>query len=151
MYLSVPIEFVTVLFCITFHTKKHNRKKNVEYLYLYSIILRFCLSQILLLKKKECLNVGTVPMFKMRNVGTQIMYNLCFELEFGLYGKYIYINNNCIRFLLESSRTHYLGLASPIQSGINCKDKEFPVQKVSFEKLVFSTCISTGVWASSFF
>ena len=112
MYLSVPIEFVTVLFCITFHTKKHNRKKNVEYLYLYSIILRFCLSQILLLKKKECLNVGTVPMFKMRNVGTQIMYNLCFELEFGLYGKKDTMR--CVIFFsLESSRQAVFFSANP--------------------------------------
>ena len=30
-------------------------------------------------------NVGTVPMFKMHNVGTPKIYDLCFELEFGLY------------------------------------------------------------------
>ena len=61
------------------------------------------------LKKRECLNVGTVPtykmhnigtvptfkmhnigtvpMFKMHNVGTPKIYDLYFELEFGLYGK----------------------------------------------------------------
>ena len=32
-------------------------------------------------------NVGTVPMFKMHNVGTPKIYDLHFELEFGLYGK----------------------------------------------------------------
>ena len=32
-------------------------------------------------------NVGTVPMFKMHNVETLKIYNLCLELEFGLYGK----------------------------------------------------------------
>ena len=32
-------------------------------------------------------NVGTVPMFKMHNVGTPKIYDLYFELEFGLYGK----------------------------------------------------------------
>ena len=46
--------------------------------------------------KRECLNietvptikmhnVGTVPMFKMHNVGTTKIYDLYFELEFGLY------------------------------------------------------------------
>ena len=30
-------------------------------------------------------NVGTVPMFKMHNVGTPKIYDLCFKLEFGLY------------------------------------------------------------------
>ena len=30
-------------------------------------------------------NVGTVPMFEMHNVGTPKIYDLCFELEFGLY------------------------------------------------------------------
>ena len=32
-------------------------------------------------------NVGTVPMFKMHNVGTPKINYLYFELEFGLYGK----------------------------------------------------------------
>ena len=30
-------------------------------------------------------NIGTVPMFKMHNVGTPKIYDLYFELEFGLY------------------------------------------------------------------
>ena len=60
-------------------------------------------------------NVGTVPMFKMHNVGTLKIYNLCLELEF----------------------------AFPIQSDINCVDKECTDQKVPFEKLV--------LWASLFF
>ena len=32
-------------------------------------------------------NIGTVPTFKMHNVGTPKIYDLYFELEFGLYGK----------------------------------------------------------------
>ena len=32
-------------------------------------------------------NVGTVPMFKMHNVGTPKNCDLYFELEFGSYGK----------------------------------------------------------------
>ena len=66
-------------------------------------------SIILLLINWECLNVGTVPtykmhnigtvptfkmhnigtvrMFKMHNIGTQIFFDLCLELKFGLYGK----------------------------------------------------------------
>ena len=53
---------------------------------------------ILWFKNREELNVGTVPMFKMHNigtvptfkmhnVGTLKIYDLYFELEFGLYGK----------------------------------------------------------------
>ena len=30
-------------------------------------------------------NIGTVPMFKMHNIGTPKIYDLCFELEFGLF------------------------------------------------------------------
>ena len=32
-------------------------------------------------------NVGTIPMFKMHNVGNPKIYDLCLELEFGFYGK----------------------------------------------------------------
>ena len=32
-------------------------------------------------------NIGTVPMFKMHNVGTPKIYDLCLEMEFGLYSK----------------------------------------------------------------
>ena len=32
-------------------------------------------------------NVGTVPMFKMHNVGTLKIYDVSFELEFGLLSK----------------------------------------------------------------
>ena len=33
-------------------------------------------------------NIGTGPMFKMHNIGTPKIYDLYFELEFGLYGKH---------------------------------------------------------------
>ena len=29
-------------------------------------------------------NVGTVPMFKMHSIGTSKIHDLCFQLEFGL-------------------------------------------------------------------
>ena len=32
-------------------------------------------------------NIGTVPMFKMHNVGTKKNYDFCLELEIGFYGK----------------------------------------------------------------
>ena len=53
--------------------------------------------------------------------------------------------------LLELSRTHFQGLSSSNQSGINYIDKECTVQKVPFEKLIFSTQISTSMWALLFF
>ena len=38
-------------------------------------------------------------------------------------------------FYFESSRVHFLGLSSPIQSGSNCMGKESTVQKVPYKKL----------------
>ena len=73
-------------------------------------------------------NVGTVPMFKMHKVGTPNIYDLCLELEFGLYGKTK--TTYCVSFLLESSRTYFL-------SGIHFMDDECTVQKVPFENLFF--------------
>ena len=32
-------------------------------------------------------NIGTVPMFKMQNIGTTKMYDVYLELDFGLCGK----------------------------------------------------------------
>ena len=52
-------------------------------------------------------------------------------------------------FLLESSRTRFLSLHSPIQSGINCTDND--CSKSAFLKLVRSTQISTGMWDCLFF
>ena len=42
-------------------------------------------------------------------------------------------------FYFESSRVHFLGLSSPIQSGSNCMGKESTVQKVPYyEKQISS-------------
>ena len=61
---------------------------------------------------RECLNVGAVPTFKMHNIGTVPMFKMhCFT---------------------ESSRTPFLGLASPFQSDINCMEEECAVQKAPF-------------------
>ena len=61
---------------------------------------------------RECLNVGTVPTYKMHNIGTVPMFKMhCFT---------------------ESSRTPFLGLASPFQSDINCMEEECAVQKAPF-------------------
>ena len=95
-------------------------------------------------------NIGTVPMFKIHNIGTPKIYNLCLVLEFRLYSKNKWPLVALV-FLLESSMTHFQGLAPPIQSGMNWMDKEYSVKKVPFEKLVFSTQISTGMWALLFF
>ena len=62
-----------------------------------------------------------------------------------------YMTTVYVSFLLESSRTHFLGLPSPFQSGINYMNKECTVKILPFKKLVFSTRIPTGMQASLFF
>ena len=68
-----------------------------------------------------------------------------------------YMTAVCVRFLLESSRTHFLGLPSPIQSGINCLDMECTVQNLPFESVflvprflqVCGSCYSFNFWCQS--
>ena len=57
--------------------------------------------------------VGTVPMFKMRNVGTP--KSPCLKLEFGLYGKDKWLHV-ASEFSLQSSRTLFQDKPSTIQS-----------------------------------
>ena len=65
-------------------------------------------------------NVGTVPMFKMHNVGTPKIYDLYFELEFGLYGK-----NKSLLIASVFYLTNFLGLLSPSKKKCPKKWKNF--------------------------
>ena len=76
-------------------------------------------------------------MFKMDNIGTPKVSNLCLELELGLYGK----NKLPLIapvYLLKSSITHLLGLPSITQSDIHSVDDECTVQKVIVWLLLFA-------------
>ena len=89
-----------------------------------------------------------VPTFKMHSIGTVLECTMKRHQKFMIFvwswnlDCMAKINDRLLHhfFFLESSRTHFLSLPSAIQSGINCMD-----QKVPFEKLVFSTGISTGI------
>ena len=69
-----------------FVSDQSNLCKNKENIYYYmsQILLRECLN-VRTVPTYKMHNIGTVPMFKMHNIGTPKIYDICFELEFGLY------------------------------------------------------------------
>ena len=77
-------------------------------------------------------NIGTVPMFKMHNVGAHKMYDLCLELELGMYSKNKSLPFAYFCFTLVNKDPFFLA-SLPLLNSINCMDKECTFQKLSFE------------------